>query len=143
MCRLLLDGAGQPDDLRGQTPLAGFQDPAVGVSEAGEVEGQQIVQRALGLVEARLELPRRGLEGRDHGLARRGHGAVRITQQRLAGRGVRGDAPGGEEGVGFARAQAVARDGLGQLRLLGAREGGERVRDRRREPAVVDVRGEG
>jgi hypothetical protein len=35
---VLLDGAGQPDDLRGQTPLAGLQDPAVGVSKAGEVE---------------------------------------------------------------------------------------------------------
>jgi hypothetical protein len=140
---LLLDGAGQPDDLRGQTPLAGFQDPAIGISEAGEVEGQQVIQRALGLVEAHLELPRRGPEGRDCGLARRGHGAVRIAQQRLAGRGVRGDAPGREERVGFPRAQAVAGDGLGQLGLLGAREGGERERGRRREPTVVDVRGEG
>jgi hypothetical protein len=39
MGRLLLDGAGELDDLRGQTALAGLQDPAVGVGETGEVEG--------------------------------------------------------------------------------------------------------
>jgi len=49
MGSLLLEGVGQPDDLRGQAPLAGFQDPAVGVGEAGEVEGQQLGERARGL----------------------------------------------------------------------------------------------
>ncbi|HEY2943887.1 MAG TPA: hypothetical protein VGN09_15755 [Vicinamibacteria bacterium] len=40
MRSLLLGRPGEPDHLRGQAPLAGFQDPAVGLGEAGEVEGQ-------------------------------------------------------------------------------------------------------
>jgi hypothetical protein len=63
MGRLLLKSVGEPDDLRGQTPLAGLQDPAVGVGEAAEVQGQQFGERVLDLVEASLELARRRPEG--------------------------------------------------------------------------------
>jgi hypothetical protein len=143
MRSLLLDGAGQPDDQRGQAPLAGFQDPAVGVGEAGEVEGQELLEGALGLVEADLELAGRRPERRDGRVVGRGYRAARIAQQRLAGGGVAPDTPGREEGLGLARAQAVARDGVGQARLLRAREGGERMRGGGREPAVIDVRGQG
>jgi len=85
MGSLLLEGVGQPDDLRGQAPLAGFQDPAVGVGEAGEVEGQQLGERARGLIEARLELAGRRPERRDDGVAGRGDRAARIAQQPLTG----------------------------------------------------------
>ena len=71
------------------------------------------------------------------------HCAARIAQQGLAGGGVGRDAPGGEDGLGLARAQAVAREGVGQARLLGARERREGVGGRRGEPAVIDVRGQG
>jgi len=101
---VLLEGVGQSDDLRGQTPLAGLQDPAIGVSETGELQTQQLLQRALGLVEARLEFARPGSERRDRGLARCGHGAVRIAQQGFARRGIAGDPPGGEQRVGLPRA---------------------------------------
>jgi hypothetical protein len=131
------------DDLGGQAPLAGFQDPAVGVGEAGEVEGQEFREGALGLIEAGLELAGRGSEGRDGRGAGGRHRAARIAQQCLAGGGVVGHAPGGEQGLGLARAQAVARDGGGQARRLRAREGGERLRGGGREPAVIDVRGQG
>jgi hypothetical protein len=104
MGRLLLDGAGELDDLRGQAPLASFQDPPVGVGEAGEVEGQQFRERALGVIEAGLELAGRRPEGRDGRIAGRGHRAARIAQQRLARGGVGGDAPGLEKHVPLARA---------------------------------------
>jgi hypothetical protein len=141
MRSLLLDGAGEPDDLRGQAPLAGFQDPPVGVGEAGEVEVQQLRERALGVIEAGLELAGRRPEGRDGRGGGRRHGAARITQQRLARGGVVRNAPGGEEGVGLARAQTVARESVDQPRLLGARERREAVGGGRREPAVIDVPG--
>jgi len=141
MGSLLLDGAGQPDDLRGQAPLAGFQDPPVGIGEAGEGEGQQLPERALGVIEAGLELAGRRPEGRDGRGGGRGHGAARITQQRLARGRVGGDAPGGEEGLCLARAQRVARKGVGQPRLLRARDRREAVRGGRRQPAVIDVLG--
>ncbi|MEK7385415.1 MAG: hypothetical protein AABZ83_03150, partial [candidate division NC10 bacterium] len=76
---------GEPDDLCGQTPLAGLQDPAVGVGEAGEVEVQEFRERTLGLIEAGLELAGRWPEGRDGRVAGGGHRAARIAQQRLAG----------------------------------------------------------
>lgn len=139
-----MDGAGQPDDLGGQAPLAGLQDPAVGVGEAGEVEGQQFVEGALGLVEASLKLAGRRAEGRDGRLAGRGHRAARITQQRLTGSGIVGrDPPGREKGLGLARGQAVARESVGQARLLRPRQGGEGVRGGRGEPAGLDVRRHG
>jgi hypothetical protein len=136
-----VDRAGPLDDLGGEPPLAGLQDPAVGIGEAREGNGQQLVEGALSLVEPRLEVPRRRPEGRDDGVARRGHGAAWIAPQRLAGGAVVArDPPGGQEHVGLARAQAVAHDGLGEARLLGAREGGEALRGRRREPTRIDVR---
>jgi hypothetical protein len=139
---LLVEGADQLDDLGGQTPLAGLQDPTLGVSEAGEVEGQELLEGALGLVEAGLELPRRGPQGRDGDLARAGQGAARVAQQRLVGGGVGRGAPGGEEGLGLARAQAVAREGVGQTLLIAARQGRQSGGRGGREAAVVDVAGQ-
>lgn len=136
-----MDRAGPLNDLGGQAPLAGLQDPAVGVGEAREREGQQLVKGARGLVEPRLELAGQRPEGRDDGIARRGHSAARIAQECLAGEDVGArDAPRREEHVGLARAQAVACDGLGQARLLGAREGREALGGRRGESPFVDVR---
>jgi hypothetical protein len=131
---------GQPDDLGGQPPLAGLQGPPVGVGEAGNVERQQLREGALGLIEARLELARRGTQGR-HGAGARGrHGATRVPQQRLAGGRVGRRAPGRDECLGLPCAQAVARHGVRQARLVAARQ---RRQDRGRgggEPAGVDVR---
>jgi hypothetical protein len=138
--RLLLKGAGQLDDLGGQPPLAGLQGPPFGVGEAGEVERQQLRQGALGLIEARLEFAGRGAEGRDGARARSRHGAARVPQQRLAGGRVAGRAPGGEDGLGLPRAQAVARHGVRQARLVATRQ---RRQGRGRgggEAAGVDVR---
>lgn len=136
-----MDRAGEPDDLRGQAPLTGFQDPTVGVGKAGKVEGQQLRECPLGLIEAGLELAGRRPEGRDGRIARRGHGAARIAQQRFVRGGVGGDAPGLEKRVRLARTQPVAQEGVGQARLLRARERGEAVRGGRGEPAVIDVPG--
>jgi hypothetical protein len=139
---LLLDRAGEPDDLGGQTSLTGFQDPTIGIGETAEVERQQLRERALGVIEAGLELAGRRAEGRDDRRGRRGHGAAGIAQQGFTRRGVLSDAPGGDDGLRLARAQAVARDRVGQPRLLGARDRRERVRSRRREPTRVDVDGD-
>jgi hypothetical protein len=137
---LLLDRAGKPDDLGGQATLAGLQDPAVGIGEAGEVELQQLRERTLRLIEAGLELAGRRAEGRDDRRLGGGHGAARIAQQRFARHRVVGDAPGLEKRVPLARAQAVAQERVGQLRLLGAWERGKVVGRGRRQPAGIDVR---
>jgi hypothetical protein len=138
-----LDGAGQLNDLRGEAPLAGFLDPALGIGEAGEIERQQLVEGAFGLIEARLKCAGRLAEWRDDGVAGRRHLGPWIAQQRLAGGGVGGDAPGGEEGVGLARAQAVAEDRVGQARLVPARERREGRGRGGGQPAGIDVAGHG
>jgi hypothetical protein len=144
MRSLLLDRAGELDDLRGQAPLAGFQDPPVGIGKAGEVEVQQFRERALGVIEAGLELAGRRAEGRDGRILRRRHRPARIAQQRLARGVVDGsDAPGLEERVPLPRAQPVAQEGVGQARLLGAWERCEVVGGGRREAAGIDVRDDG
>jgi hypothetical protein len=95
----------------------------------------------LGLVKARLEVARRGPQGR-HGAGARGrHGAARIPQGRLAGGRVGGGTPGGEERFGLPRAQAVAREGVDQTRLLAARQRRHGDGGGGREAAVIDLRG--
>jgi hypothetical protein len=59
---LLLDGAGQPDDMGGQTPLAGLEHALFGVGESGEIQVRELLQRVLGLGKARLDLTRGGAE---------------------------------------------------------------------------------
>jgi hypothetical protein len=137
---LLLKGAGQLDDLGGQTPLAGLQGPPFGVGEAGEVERQQLLEGALGLIEARLELARRGAQGRDRSRAGGGHGPAGIAHERLAGGRVAGRAPGGEEGFGLPRAHAMAREGIGHALLIPAREHGHGGGRGGREAAGIDLR---
>jgi hypothetical protein len=136
---LLLEGAGEPDDLGGEPPLAGLQGPPFGVGEAGEVEGQQLLEGALGLIEARLELARRGTQGRDGAGARGRHGAAGIAHERLAGGGVAGRTPGGQDGLGLPRPQAVTDDGVGHARLVMAGERRQRGGRGRRESSGVDV----
>lgn len=138
-----MDRAGQPDDLRSQAPLAGRQDPTVGVGEAGEIEGQEFRERAFGLIEAGLELAGRPAQRRDGGVPGRGDGAPGIAQQRLAGDGVVRDAPGREEGVGLSGAQAVAEDGVSQARLVPARKRREGRGRGGGHPADIDVAGDG
>jgi hypothetical protein len=95
----------------------------------------------LGLVKARLEVARRGPQGR-HGASARGrHGAARIPQERLAGGRVGGGTPGGEERFGLPRAQPVAREGVDQTRLLAARQRRDGDGGGGREAAVIDLRG--
>jgi len=136
-----VEGVGQPGDLGGQTPLAGLQAPPFGVGEASEVERQQLLEGAFGLIEARLELARRGTQGRDGRRAGGGHSAAGIAHERLAGGRVAGRAPGGEERLGLPRAQAVAREGVGQARLLAARQRRHGEGGGGREAAGLDVRG--
>jgi hypothetical protein len=121
----VVDGVSEPGDLGGQPPLAGLQDPAVGLGEAGEVEGQELVEGALGLVEAGLELAGGGPERRGGGCERGGRGAAWVAEPRLAGRRVGRGVPGGEQRLGLARAQPVAHDRVGQPRLLAARQARE------------------
>ena len=132
---------GQLADLGGQAALAGREHALVGVGKAGEIEVQELVQRAFGLAEAGLELARRGAEGRDDGRPGRGRGRAGIADERLAGGAIRGHAPGGEEGLGLPGAQAVAHDGLGQLFLLAAGPAGQGEGGGGREAAVIDMRG--
>jgi hypothetical protein len=60
---LLLEDVGQLDDVSGQPPLTGLQDPPIGVGESREIEVRELVQRVFNLGQARLKLARRGAEG--------------------------------------------------------------------------------
>ncbi len=53
---------GQLDDLSGEPPLTGFEHALFGIGEAGEINMRELLQRVLGLEEARLELARGGTE---------------------------------------------------------------------------------
>jgi hypothetical protein len=113
---------GELEDLSDEAPAAGLQHPPVGVGQAGEVDVHEFGEGALGLGEARLERARRGPQRRDRRVARGGRRAAGIAEQRLARDGVvRGGAPGGQEGLGLAGAQAVTVQGGGQRRMLAAR----------------------
>jgi hypothetical protein len=136
-----VQGVSELADLGGQPALACVQDTPHGIREAREVEGQELRQRAFGLIEAGLKLPRRGAQRRGGRGGRARRGRARIAEQGLAGRRVGGGLPRGEARVGLAGAEAVADDRVGQPGLLAARQAGERGGRRRREPARVDVRG--
>jgi hypothetical protein len=136
---LLVEGSGELDDMSGQAPLASFQDPAFGFGESGEIDVSELIQRAFGLGEARLELARGRAQGRDGTLAGLGGGAAGIAREGLAGGGVWGGAPGGEKRFGLAGAQAMTHDGLGHALLLARREGGQSVGDSGGEPTSVEV----
>lgn len=138
-----MEGAGQADDLGGQAPLAGLQDPAFGLSEAAEIDVGEGVEGLRSLVKARLELAGRGAQGRDGLRAGLGHGPARVAHERLAGGHVGRGAPGGEEGVSLPGAQAMARDGVGQARLVAAREGRQGRGRGGGQPPGIDVPGHG
>jgi len=130
------------DDASGEAPLAGLEDSAFGVGESGEIQVGELVEIALGLAEARLELARGGPQRRDGALTRLGNAAVGIAHERLARRRVRCHPPGREEGRGLARAKRVAHDGLGETRLLAAGNARQAVGGGGRKAAVVEVRGQ-
>jgi hypothetical protein len=130
------------EDVSDEAPAAGFQHPPVGVRKAGEVDVQKLGERPVGLGEPRLELLRRRPQGRDAGVARGGRCAPGIAEQRLARDGVaRGGAPGGQEGLGLAGAQAVAVERGRQRRLLAARQRGQGVGRGDGELAGIDAAG--
>jgi hypothetical protein len=130
----------EPGDLSGQTALAGFEHPAFGLGEAREVEVEEFVEGPFGLIEAGLKVAGGGPERRGGRRGRR-RDHPGIAQQRLAGQRIVRRPPGREHSLRLARAQPVARDGVGQPLLLAARQTGERGGRRGREPAGVDVRG--
>jgi hypothetical protein len=136
-----VDGVSELDDLGGQASLTGVQDPAFGVREAGDVEREELLERALGLGEASLERLGRGPERRGRRRRRR-RGAARVAEQRLPCRRVGRGLPGGEHGLGLPRPQPVAGDGLGQALLVAAGQARQRGRRRGGQPSGVDVRGD-
>jgi hypothetical protein len=136
---LLLEGVGQLDDERGQPPLAGGEHAVVGVGEAGEIQLRELLQRLLGLEEARLELTRGGPEGGDRRRTGRRRGRAGIAHQRLAGRRVGRRAPRREQGLGLPGAQPVPHDRLRQTLLLPGRQTGQGVRGGGREAPGVEV----
>ena len=103
---------------------------------------RELVEGARGLVEAGLQLARGGAQGRHRRLAGGGHGPPRIPHQRLASGRVGRGAPGGEDGLGLPRAQPVARDGVGEARLVAAWQGRQGRGGGGGEPPVVDRPGQ-
>jgi len=134
-----VEGAGQLDDVSGQASLAGLQHPAFGFEHTGEIEVGELVERALGLDEARLDLTGVGAQRGDRGLAGRGRGRAGIAHEGLARHGVQGCAPGREKSFGLPGAKPMAHDRVGQALLLAVREAGQGGRGRAREPTLVEV----
>jgi hypothetical protein len=133
---------GQLDDAGDQTPPAGVEDAVFGLAEPREIEVGELVEGALGLSEAALELAGGGAQWGDRGLTGLGHGAVRVTQERRVGDGVGTGTPRGEQGLGLARAKSVAHDGLGQALLLALGEARQGVSGGGGEPTLIDVPGQ-
>lgn len=117
-----------------------LKDAALGVLEAAEVELGELLQEALGLVEAALQILCGGPQRR--GITRRRPGLLGIGQERLAGRDIGSDAVGGQERLGGAGGEGVDLDRLGQACLLGFREGRKLQRDGEGEPACVQASAE-
>lgn len=127
-------------DVSGQAALAGLKDALFGFGEAREIQLEgELVERPCGLGEAHLQRAGCRSQRRDRGLTRWGSRAARITQEGLAGDGVRGDAPGGKETLGLTRAKAVAHDRFRQTLLFCAGKRGHGVGDRDGETTIVEV----
>lgn len=137
--RFLLKAAGEGKDLGGQPAAAGLQDTSLGVGKAGEIGAGQRVQVALDGPETGGPVGGGGAERRSALVGHAGLRGTGIAQQRLAGNGVRGAATGDEESFRLPRGEGVAADGVGEARLLGAREGGDRERCREDEAAGVEA----
>jgi len=100
--RFLLECVGEGVDAREELSPAGLEHPALGVGEASEVSPEEILERPLGGLEARLDLSSRGSQGRGALIDGPGLGRAGITEERLAGRAMREGAVGREEGLGLA-----------------------------------------
>lgn len=125
---------------RREPPASGFEQTTLGLGEAGPVESGECVELAFERVEALLEFERRRAEGR--GARRRGIArAARVAQQAFAREGV-GGGPGGAEGLGFAGAQAVLVERVGEAALLRDGERTDRVGGGGGELPDVHARGE-
>jgi len=136
---VLLKRGLEMDEACRQPTAPRLEDAALAFGKAGKFELGQGVELALEEVETGFDLARGGTEGRGvggDGIA----GAARVAQERFASRRV-GDAPGGEERLGLARAQGVRLDGVGEAALLGGAEGAESDRGARGQASGVEARG--
>ena len=125
------------DEACRQPTAPRLEDAALAFGKAGKFELGQGVELALEEVETGFDLARGGTEGRGvggDGIA----GAARVAQERFASRRV-GDAPGGEERLGLARAQGVRLDGVGEAALVGGAEGAEGNRGARGQASGVEA----
>lgn len=86
---------------------------------------EEVVEGVLDLLHAREDLGGGGAEGGGPLVRGLGLCGAWIAHERLARGGVRGDAVGGEEGLGLARRERVSGDRLGEAHLLLLPEGGE------------------
>jgi hypothetical protein len=125
---ILLEGS----DLGSQSSLVGLEHAALGIVEAGEVRHRGFLEPSLKLGEMTPD----PLGGRAQGggalVFGRRDGAPRVAQERLAGDGVGGGAPGGNEGQRLARAQRVAADRIRQRHLHAVPESAKRQGDAHR-----------
>lgn len=102
----------------------------------------QRIEGALDLVEAAFDLLGRRRERRGALVRASWQDAAGVPQDRLAAHGVGSGAPGGDDGLGLAGAEAVALDGVGEPSLLGMRERTKGVGDRCGEAAGIHAGGE-
>jgi hypothetical protein len=137
---VVLGSVRQLADVGGQPALAGLQDALFGFGEPGEIQLQgELVQSPFSVGKARLELTRGRAQRRDRRRPRLGSRAAGIAHEGLASDGVRGDAPGGQKGLGLTRAQAVPDDRFCQPLLLPAGTRGYGVGDGDGEATIVEV----
>lgn len=142
---------GEGLDAREDLSPAGLEHPALGVGEASKVSPEETLERLLGGIETGLDLGRRRSQGRGALIEGPRVGRARVAEERLAGGGLRHGAVGREEGLGLARREGVAPDGVRKAPLFPRREGRKGDRhgeaeapgiephlELRREPALED-----
>lgn len=111
---------------------------AFGIREPREIGGKDLFQTLLDLIETGLEGAARISPGELGGRCR----TAGIPQEVLAGRGIEGDAVGGEEDLGLMVPERVTADGLGQAHLFAFCERTEVDRDRQRKRSGIQAAGE-
>jgi hypothetical protein len=123
--RFLLDFVSQLKDRSTESPLAGFEHPALDLGEAAEVGQGEVLKNRLDGVEAGFDLSRSWSKRGSVLISWLWLSGQRIPQERFTRRVVRSGAVGGQEGFRFATAERMPADGVGEAALLGVAEGTE------------------
>ncbi len=104
-------------DAGRQSPLPGFQYPALDIREAREVSADEFLERLFRGVEPPFDLGGRRAQGRGVLITGLRLGGERVPQERLSGDAVGRGAVGRHQGLRLAGGEGVTGSGIGQSHL--------------------------